>query len=76
MSKNKTAVILVGHGGLPSDMPSDIVEKFMRLHKTRVKTGGEASDQEIELDNTIRRWDRTPDSDPYKPCFSYGKIFE
>ena len=66
MNKNKTAVILVGHGGLPSDMPSDIVEKFMRLHKTRVKAGGEASDQEIELDNTIRRWARTPDSDPYK----------
>ncbi len=66
MNKNKTAIILVGHGGLPSDMPSDIVEKFMRLHKTRVKAGGEASDQEIELDNTTRRCDRTPDSDPYK----------
>ena len=31
------AVILVGHGGLPSDIPSEIVEKFMRFHKARVK---------------------------------------
>ena len=66
MDVDKSAVILVGHGGIPSDLPSGIVEKFMRLHKTRVKAGGEASDQEIELDNTIRRWARTPDSDPYK----------
>ena len=60
------AVILVGHGGLPSDIPSDVVEKFMRLHKSRVKAGGEASEQEIELDRTIRRWERTSESDPYK----------
>ena len=66
MDNNKTAVILIGHGGLPSDIPSELVEKFMRLHKTRVKTGDEASDQEIELDNAIRRWERSPESDPYK----------
>ncbi len=66
MRSNKTAVILIGHGGLPSDIPSEIVEKFMRLHKSRVKAEGEASDQEIELDNTIRKWKRTPETDPYK----------
>jgi len=66
MDNNKTAVILIGHGGLPSDIPSEVVEKFMRLHKSRVKTGGEASAQEIEHDNTIRRWSRTPETDPYK----------
>ena len=43
MKSNKRAVILVGHGGLPSDIPSEIVEKFMRLHKARVKTEGEAT---------------------------------
>jgi hypothetical protein len=37
MKSAKRAVILVGHGGLPSDIPSEIVEKFMRLHKARVK---------------------------------------
>jgi len=66
MDSSKKAVILVGHGGLPSDIPNDVVEKFMRLHKSRVKVGGEASEQELELDRTIRRWERTPESDPYK----------
>jgi sirohydrochlorin cobaltochelatase len=66
MESTKKAVILVGHGGLPSDIPNEVVEKFMRLHKTRVKAGGEATDAEIGLDNTIRRWERTPESDPYK----------
>ena len=79
MDNNKTAVILIGHGGLPSDIPSEIVEKFMRLHKSRVKAGGDASAQEIELDNTIRRWSRTPESDPYKSGLenlaSHMKIF-
>ena len=66
MKSNKRAIILVGHGGLPSDIPSEIVEKFMRLHKARVKTEGEATRQEVELDNTIRRWRRTPETDPYQ----------
>ena len=66
MKSNKRAIILVGHGGLPSDIPSEIVEKFMRLHKARVKTEGEATRQEVELDNTIRRWKRTPETDPYQ----------
>ena len=66
MESYKKAVILIGHGGLPSDIPSEIVEKFMRLHKSRVKTEVEATSQEVELDNTIRRWRRTPDTDPYQ----------
>ena len=40
MKSCKRAVILIGHGGLPSDIPSEIIEKFMRLHKARVKTRG------------------------------------
>ena len=60
------ALILVGHGGLPSDIPSEIVEKFMRIHKGRIKSGGSITDQEIELDNTIRRWNRIAETDPYK----------
>ena len=39
MKDHKKAVILVGHGGLPSDIPSEIVEKFMRIHKGRIKAG-------------------------------------
>ena len=66
MENSKKAVILVGHGGLPSDMPSEIVEKFMRVHKTRIKAGGPITQQEVELDTTIRKWQRTPENDPYK----------
>lgn len=66
MENPKKAVILVGHGGLPRDIPSEIVEKFMRVHKTRIKAGGSITEQEVELDTTIRKWQRTPESDPYK----------
>ena len=66
MENSKKAVILVGHGGLPSDMPSEIVEKFMRVHKTRIKAGGPITEQEVDLDTTIRKWKRTPENDPYK----------
>ena len=66
MENTKKAVLLVGHGGLPSDIPSEIVEKFMRAHKTRIKAGGPITEQEVELDTTIRKWQRTPESDPYK----------
>jgi len=62
----KTAIVLVGHGGLPSDISSELVDKFMRIHKTRIKTGSTITKQEIELDQAIRRWKRTPDTDPYK----------
>ena len=66
MDVDKSAVILVGHCGIPSDLPSGIVEKFMRLHKSRIKAGTEITSEEIELDNTIRKWERTPETDPYK----------
>ena len=38
----------------------------MSVHKTRVKTESPISSQEVELDNTIRKWKRTPETDPYK----------
>ena len=49
MNNLKSAIILVGHGGLPSDIPSEIVEKFMRIHKVRIKTGSEITKQEKGL---------------------------
>ena len=66
MENNKQAVILIGHGGLPSDIPKDIVEDFMKIHKQRMLTGIDITSKEIELDSTIRNWERTPESDPYK----------
>ena len=66
MENSKQAVILIGHGGLPSDIPKDIVEDFMRIHKQRVRAGTEITSKEIELDATIRNWERTSETDPYK----------
>lgn len=66
MKDLKKAAILVGHGGLPCDIPSEIVENFMRVHKARVRTGAPITPQEVELDSTIRKWKRTPENDPYK----------
>ena len=66
MKPIKKAVILIGHGGLPSDIPKEIVEDFMKLHKTRVRMGTPITSKEKELESTIRNWERTPESDPYK----------
>ena len=66
MKVSTKAVILAGHGGLPRDIPSEMVEKFMRVHKGRIKAGGPITDHEIQLDTSIRKWERTPENDPYK----------
>ena len=66
MENSKQAVILIGHGGLPSDIPKGIVEDFMKIHKQRVRAGTEITSKEIELDSTIRNWKRTPETDPYQ----------
>ena len=61
------AVILVGHGGLPSDAPPGLVSDLKRLEAERRKRGeAEMSPREAELDRTLRDWPRTPDTDPYK----------
>ena len=66
MSRTNRGVILVGHGGLPSDFPSEQVSKLMRLEKERRRTKQEPSAEEIEIDRTLRHWPRTVTSDPYK----------
>ena len=50
MKDSKKAVILVGHGGLPRNIAPEIVENFMRVHKTRIKAGGPITEREVELD--------------------------
>lgn len=66
METEKQAVILIGHGGLPSDIPKEIVEDFMKTHKSRLRMGTPITSKERELESTIRNWERTPESDPYK----------
>ena len=59
-------VILVGHGGIPKDCPSELVTKLKRLEAQRRAAGKRMSAEERELDSRIRRWPRTAATDPYQ----------
>lgn len=66
MADSKEAVILVGHGGIPSDCPGDLVSELKRLEGMRRARGQvEMSPREAELDKQVREWPRTPKTDPY-----------
>ena len=66
MEDPKQAVILIGHGGLPSDIPKELVEDFMKVHKQRIRMKTPITSKEKDLESIIRNWERTPESDPYK----------
>jgi sirohydrochlorin cobaltochelatase len=63
-SKLEKAVLLIGHGGIPSDCPRNLIHEFMTLHKNR--KGDIASKQEEELEQKIREWPRSAETDPYQ----------
>lgn len=66
MATGKKGVVLVGHGGIPKDCPQDLVTKLKRLEALRRAAKLPPSPEEMELDRTIRRWPRTPATDPYQ----------
>lgn len=66
MRPSKSGVILVGHGGIPTDCPRDLVMKLKRLEGERRSSGHPPSSEEIELDRTIRQWPRNAKTDPYQ----------
>ena len=66
MSEATKGVVLVGHGGIPTDYPGELVTKLKRLEAQRRAAGLPMSPEEFELDQKIRRWPRTPASDPYQ----------
>ena len=57
----KKCVILVGHGGVPSDAPRNLVEEFKRL-----EARAPGSPEMLEADRRLRALPRTPQTDPYK----------
>jgi sirohydrochlorin cobaltochelatase len=59
-------VILVGHGGIPKDCPQDLVTRLKRLEAQRRAAKQPPSQEELELDQKIRRWPRTAATDPYQ----------
>lgn len=66
MTAIRHGIILVGHGGIPSDYPKELVTKLKRLEAAREASGGPMSQEELELDRKIRTWPRTPETDPYQ----------
>ena len=66
MSDSTKGVVLVGHGGIPKDYPGELVTKLKRLEAQRRAAGVPMSPEEYELDQKIRLWPRTPETDPYQ----------
>jgi sirohydrochlorin cobaltochelatase len=66
METSKKGVVLVGHGGIPKDCPQDLVTKLKRLEAQRRAAKLPPSQEEMDLDRTIRRWPRTEATDPYR----------
>ncbi len=66
MNTKNTAVLLVGHGGWPSDCPEELAGKLKRLENKRRKENLPPSEEELDLDSIVRAWPRTPATDPYK----------
>lgn len=61
------AILLVGHGGAPTDFPKDKLQRLKRLEAERTSRGGGAMGaEEAELDALVRGWPRTPKTEPYK----------
>jgi len=66
MATTTRGVILVGHGGIPKGCPQELITKLKRLEGQRRAAGASMSAEEHELDTKIRRWPRTPETDPYQ----------
>jgi len=62
----RAAIVLVGHGGVPSDAPRALVAELRRLEAERRARGGEPSAREREVERTLRAWPRRPETDPYQ----------
>jgi sirohydrochlorin cobaltochelatase len=68
------AGVLVGHGGLPRDFPRELVAELKHLERSRRDGHVPPSRRESELEQQLRHWPRTPESDPYR--FGLDEIAE
>ncbi len=63
----KEAVVLVGHGAVPKDLPAHLVAELKRLEAQRRASGEtQLTEREAALDRAIRDWPRTRETDPYR----------
>lgn len=61
----KDVVILIGHGGVAADTPRALVRELKQLEGQR-RPGTPMSAREADLDEKVRTWPRTPETDPYR----------
>ncbi|WP_447978583.1 sirohydrochlorin chelatase [Candidatus Nitrospira bockiana] len=66
MQSPRRGLVLVGHGGIPRDCPRELITRLKALEAGRRATSEPATAEEHELDRRIRRWPRTPETDPYQ----------
>jgi sirohydrochlorin cobaltochelatase len=59
------AVVLVGHGAVPTDFPRGLVLRMKALEAARRAAGEPPGEEERGLDARLRHWPRTPATDPY-----------
>lgn len=59
------AVVLIGHGGVPTDYPSEKVGRLKALEAARQKANLPMSAEEKILDDEIRAWPRTMENEPF-----------
>jgi len=59
-------VVLVGHGGVPTDAPRDLVVRLKQLEAARRRQGTNPTEEEVRIEQMLRTWPRTPENDPYK----------
>lgn len=60
----KRCVIVVGHGGVPTDCPRELIAEFKRLEALH---GALSDSPELaEADRKLRQWPRSPQTDPYQ----------
>ncbi len=63
----KKAVLLVGHGGAPTDFPKEKLQRLKALEGQRLaRKESKPAGEEAELDALVRGWPRTQKTDPYK----------
>lgn len=58
-------VLLVGHGGVPTDCPPALVADFKRLEAAVKRDPAQKAAFDL-ADRKVRDWPRTPKTDPYK----------
>lgn len=61
----ESLVLLVGHGGVPTDCPPALVAEFKRL-EAAAKRDKSQRPAFLEADRKVREWPRTPETDPYQ----------